>query len=968
MDNSTRRQLLDRARSAGYPGSILDAFTAYDQGRDLIGEFVNQQQQAAMQPPMQVAQTPEEQGQGLRPYHEQGQINQSMAFPNVQPGQSFNTMGMKVPINIDKIDNQGNLVESYKAVPPGIANLPTGPYEGTVIESPARMQKGGKRRDPDQPFFESETEEGTYEAQYSQPEVTVTPDWTAEEIERNKLRDEYIAKDKKFFRHWYDKLGYDKKNVIKRANQFAYNTLAKQYLKEDPENLTPEQIKFIKKSEYANRLEPSVGERFVTGLGDLVPTPISSPKLNLETLGNLAAPFEYPGNLVRGAVKGEFIDAVKGRTPSPYFVSSDLAGTSPTEAAIASGVMTAGTDPLFLTGDEIFKGTGQSAKALSKSIKKLPKATKNEILARYISNAVDKGKLPTIVEKQTLSPRVDPINRSSVNVKNDIFREYGEDYDTFLNNIYQYYKDVYDMPLVEFKSSKPSSFVENLGAVDNAEGVLFKEKYCLPGSECAKTSNAVTNKLYSDVTGEAFATQENAHNAWHLEDQMTRHGGENVTETILAGNPPKVGDRVLMGNQVDQSTYVPGYTADPEVRHAGVVVGYQPNKNGDLVPMIFESGKDAPMFYNPISNTFTGQNSVRQIIRPRQFLDETFGKALVDKNIRYAFRDKPSVAKYSSESKPVQSILTEAESHREKIKRMHDLTNDEFDELTNSLIGIGAQETKLNASLPSSKLPAAKVKLQNVLADMGLTEPIKRTINVGKRTANSLTKRPSTLPEYPGTSNIEMEAAKLADKEGIPFSTALKTVKSQYQPKPKFTPSTVEPSKGMFRQKFKTENARTSDFEHHLTNDPVGHGLSQMAENYNKIKKLYPEATPRQLIDLTTLMWNSPGKAQNKKLVEFYLMGKDNPNPSKFKFDYVSKVNKFKDELINIHPQSVERHMDLVRGTLPEIQYKLGGSYQTNQETAMYEWRSGLPEDSRKRYIKGGLKNRVLYNKAKYKR
>jgi uncharacterized membrane protein (UPF0127 family) len=143
MDNSTRRQLLDRARSTGYPGSILDAFTAYEQGRDLIGEFVNQQQQAAMQPPMQVAQTPEEQGQGLRPYHEQGQINQSMAFPNVQPGQSFNTMGMKVPINIDKIDNQGNLVESYKAVPPGIANLPTGPYEGTVIESPARMQKGG---------------------------------------------------------------------------------------------------------------------------------------------------------------------------------------------------------------------------------------------------------------------------------------------------------------------------------------------------------------------------------------------------------------------------------------------------------------------------------------------------------------------------------------------------------------------------------------------------------------------------------------------------------------------------------------------------------------------------------------------------------------------------------------------------------------------------------------------------------
>lgn len=148
MDNSTRRQLLDKARATGYPGSILEAFTAYDQGRDLIGEFVQQQQAASFQPPMQVAQTPEEQEQGLRPAHEAGQVDQSMAFPNVQPGQSFNTVGMKVPINIDKVDNNGNLVESYKAVPPGIQNLPTGPYEGTVIETPARMQTGGTKTPP----------------------------------------------------------------------------------------------------------------------------------------------------------------------------------------------------------------------------------------------------------------------------------------------------------------------------------------------------------------------------------------------------------------------------------------------------------------------------------------------------------------------------------------------------------------------------------------------------------------------------------------------------------------------------------------------------------------------------------------------------------------------------------------------------------------------------------------------------
>lgn len=143
MDNVTRRQLLDKARATGYTGGILDVFTAYDQGQDLIQQFVDQQRQASMQPPMQVAQSPEEQEQGLRPAHEAGNINQSMAFPDVQPGQSFSTVGMKVPINIDKIDNSGNLVESFRAVPPGIQNLPTGPYEGTVIESRARMEMGG---------------------------------------------------------------------------------------------------------------------------------------------------------------------------------------------------------------------------------------------------------------------------------------------------------------------------------------------------------------------------------------------------------------------------------------------------------------------------------------------------------------------------------------------------------------------------------------------------------------------------------------------------------------------------------------------------------------------------------------------------------------------------------------------------------------------------------------------------------
>jgi hypothetical protein len=60
-----------------------------------------------------------------------------MAFPNVQPNQSFTTKGLTAPIDMTKVDGQGNVVESYKAVPPGIADIPTGPNEGTMIETPA---------------------------------------------------------------------------------------------------------------------------------------------------------------------------------------------------------------------------------------------------------------------------------------------------------------------------------------------------------------------------------------------------------------------------------------------------------------------------------------------------------------------------------------------------------------------------------------------------------------------------------------------------------------------------------------------------------------------------------------------------------------------------------------------------------------------------------------------------------------
>lgn len=141
MDNATRKQLLQRHKQSGFPGSIMDVFDAYKKGVDIIGQFEQQQAQQ-----LKVAKTPQEQKQGLRPDHQAGNINQSMAFPNMPPNASFNTMGMKTPIDLKQFDQKGNLVASYDKIPPGVSNLKMSSQGGTVLETPSQMKSGGVRK------------------------------------------------------------------------------------------------------------------------------------------------------------------------------------------------------------------------------------------------------------------------------------------------------------------------------------------------------------------------------------------------------------------------------------------------------------------------------------------------------------------------------------------------------------------------------------------------------------------------------------------------------------------------------------------------------------------------------------------------------------------------------------------------------------------------------------------------------
>lgn len=140
LNNQQRRSILESAKAADYKGSVLDLFRQAEQGMD-ITQIINPPQQE-----MLTANTPEEQQTGLREQHAQGNTQASMSFPDVRPNAAFNTKGMKVPIDITKYNEQGHLVQSFKNVPPGIENLPTGPERGTIIETPSYKKGGYKRK------------------------------------------------------------------------------------------------------------------------------------------------------------------------------------------------------------------------------------------------------------------------------------------------------------------------------------------------------------------------------------------------------------------------------------------------------------------------------------------------------------------------------------------------------------------------------------------------------------------------------------------------------------------------------------------------------------------------------------------------------------------------------------------------------------------------------------------------------
>ncbi len=129
LDNQTRRELLSKARQSGFPGSILDVFTAYEQGKDIIGEFQQQQQQQQGQ---QMSDMAAQQAGMMAP----GQQPLPQEMPQAPAGPPPGLQGQSLPS--PEPPANPNLVDSTQQQPVGMATNAKGSSGGQIL-----MANGG---------------------------------------------------------------------------------------------------------------------------------------------------------------------------------------------------------------------------------------------------------------------------------------------------------------------------------------------------------------------------------------------------------------------------------------------------------------------------------------------------------------------------------------------------------------------------------------------------------------------------------------------------------------------------------------------------------------------------------------------------------------------------------------------------------------------------------------------------------
>ena len=136
------------------------------------------------------------------------------------------------------------------------------------------------------------------------------------------------------------------------------------------------------------------------------------------------------------------------------------------------------------------------------------------------------------------------------------------------------------------------------------------------------------------------------------------------------------------------------------------------------------------------------------------------------------------------------------------------------------------------------------------------------------------------------------------------------TVFPRYHFSGKYYVGSEKPSRGALKFKEVSDRARrifgmrgtestgySDSFDNGRLTD-IQNGMASMLGYLEKAKDLYPSYTAKQLIAVANIAHNSPDKAADKELMDFYIKGEGNPYKENFGgIEYSDRVNEFKNRL-----------------------------------------------------------------------
>lgn len=229
----------------------------------------------------------------------------------------------------------------------------------------------------------------------------VLPEYTVKSPEK-KLYDEafqdVLNKQKSFQNKWYpgDISEGVLDNMKQRANVIASDKVAKNILENNKvKDLKDYQKEYIANSNYSGKLRPGIFKEFTEGVQDL--GRITQGKLPTTKALGILSPLEYPVNLVRGTVKGEGLDALKGKISSPWIDASKVDIGAVNDVGAYNTIYNIGLDPLNLTGigltgaaDDVLKGISKGSKYFkTNKIVNTPKQLPNPSLGEPLGTVED---------------------------------------------------------------------------------------------------------------------------------------------------------------------------------------------------------------------------------------------------------------------------------------------------------------------------------------------------------------------------------------------------------------------------------------------------------------------------------------------------------------------------------------------------------------------------------------------------